>query len=175
MAGRPRSSATPSPTTPKSPSAAWRPAMMRSKSPIFRIAAARVRAVVKASDSSKAVSIRSTPSSAPLARPAFSTARALSGPIVTTVILTASPRSSLILSAASTACSSNGLITGATPDSGMIFRASSSIRKTVVATSGSKICFMQTTICKIVHPPNRCLYASTVISEGTMPSKCLRR
>jgi hypothetical protein len=120
------------------------------------------------SASSKAESRSSTPSSAPMASPCLIALRALSGPSVITVIFVPAWRSRM-RSAASTACSSNGLMTSCKPGAGTIRFACSSIRNMLKAASGLGTCFAQTTICITVRSAQ-----AMVTSVGTMPSKCLR-
>jgi len=84
----------------------------------------------------------------------LSVARALSGPSVITVMRAASPLSRS-LRAASSACSSNGLITIAAPGSGATFFACSSTRNWLAAISGLGICLTQTTMCIVTSVPLR--------------------
>src|ERR1022692_926903 len=84
-------------------------------------------------------------SSAPSESPCLIVARAVSVQRERSAIET-SPRASLIRSANSTACSSNGLITNRVPESGVTFLACSSTQKTLGAISGSGISFTQATI-----------------------------
>src|SRR5579871_3622626 len=85
----------------------------------------------------------STPSSAPIASPCLIASRALAGPIESTVILPW-PWASLIRNAASTACASNGLITGATPCAGTTLLLAVSTLNAAAGVSGSGTCLTHT-------------------------------
>ncbi len=108
--GMPSTSAIPQPTIPASKSAAWRPVMIRSKSPASRMAWHSFLTVSNGPLDWACESDTRIPASAPMASPRFNAACEPEGPSVISVILV-SLMLSRIRSAASIACASKGLVT----------------------------------------------------------------